>query len=229
MKLINTITWRYMPIGEAALLVECTPASPLANRYALSLAQTLDALALPGLYSAVPALSSLLIRFDPLLFSHTQIEARVRGVLERLAPSPAKPERIVTIPVIYGGADGPDLVEVAERLGLAPRALVAEHCAYMYRVMMIGFAPGFPYIGPLPEQLVLPRRATPRSAVPAGSVAIAAGLTGIYPARLPGGWHLIGRTSLRLFDPAASPPSTLAPGDGVRFTSLPEGLIHVHS
>jgi inhibitor of KinA len=91
--------------------------------------------------------------------------------------------------------------------------------------MMIGFAPGFPYIGPLPEQLVLPRRATPRAAVPAGSVAIAAGLTGIYPSRLPGGWHLIGRMPLRLFDPAASPPSTLAPGDGVRFEPQPTGLL----
>jgi KipI family sensor histidine kinase inhibitor len=225
----NAIIWRYMPMGEAALLAECTPASPLANRYALALAQALDALAVPKLYSAVPALSSLLIRFDPLLFSHTQIEAQVRSLLEGLVPAPATPERIVTVPVIYGGAAGPDLEEAAERLGLAPGALVAEHCAQMYRVMMIGFAPGFPYIGPLPDHLVLPRRATPRSAVPAGSVAIAAGLTGIYPARLPGGWHLIGRTTLRLFDPAASPPSTLAPGDGVRFTPLPEGLIPAHS
>jgi KipI family sensor histidine kinase inhibitor len=221
----NPVTWRYLSIGEAALLVECTPASPLANRYALALAAALDALALPGLYAAVPALSSLLIRFDPLLLAHSQIEAQLSGLLERLAPASATPERIVTVPVIYGGTAGPDLDEVAERLGLAPRALVAEHCAHIYRVMMIGFAPGFPYIGPLPEQLVLPRRATPRSAVPAGSVAIAAGLAGIYPARLPGGWHLIGRTPLRLFDPAASPPSTLAPGDGVRFTPLPEGVL----
>ncbi len=103
--------------------------------------------------------------------------------------------------MLYGGEAGPDLVEAAERLGLTPQALVAEHCAHIYRVMMIGFAPGYPYIGPLPDKLVLPRRATPRSAVPAGSVAIAVGLTGIYPTRLPGGWHLIGRTPLALFDP----------------------------
>jgi KipI family sensor histidine kinase inhibitor len=91
--------------------------------------------------------------------------------------------------------------------------------------MAIGFAPGFPYLGPLPELLRLPRRSTPRTRVPAGSVAIAADMTGIYPAVLPGGWHLIGRTPLRLFDPHASPPSLLAPGDGVQFEPLPDGIV----
>ena len=123
----------------------------------------------------------------------------------------------------YGGEDGPDLDEVAVRLGLAPREVVAIHCEAIHRVLMIGFAPGYPYLGGLPPQLHLPRRATPRKAVPAGSVAIAAGMTGIYPARLPGGWHLIGRTEQRLFDPQAERPCLLEPGDDVRFVALPAG------
>ncbi len=221
----NLITWRYLPMGEAALLIEGTPAQPLINRYVLALAQALDAQALPAVRSSVPAINSLLITFDPLLLSPTQLQEQVEVLLERLEPVPETPTRVVSIPVIYGNEAGPDLEEVAQSLGLTPSKVVAEHCAHVYRVMMIGFAPGFPYIGPLPADLDLPRRSTPRSAVPAGSVAIAAGLTGIYPARLPGGWHLIGQTTLRLFDPSASPPSTLAPGDGVRFVPLDEGVV----
>jgi KipI family sensor histidine kinase inhibitor len=221
----NLITWRYLPMGEAALLVEGTPTQPLINRYVLALAQALDAQALPAVRSSVPAINSLLITFDPLLLSPARLQEQVEVLLKRLEPVPEMPARVVSIPVIYGNEAGPDLQEVAQSLGLTPSKVVSEHCARVYRVMMIGFAPGFPYIGPLPADLDLPRRSTPRSAVPAGSVAIAAGLTGIYPARLPGGWHLIGQTTLRLFDPSASPPSTLAPGDGVRFVPLDEGVV----
>jgi inhibitor of KinA len=146
-------------------------------------------------------------------------------LLDDLEPAPAIPARVIDVPVTYGGAAGPDLDKVATALGLAPAELVAIHTAEVYRVMMIGFTPGFPYIGPLPDRLQVPRLTTPRAAVPAGSVAIAAGLTGIYPARLPGGWHLIGRTDLLLFDPAATPPATLEPGDGVRFVPLPTGVL----
>jgi KipI family sensor histidine kinase inhibitor len=109
---------------------------------------------------------------------------------------------------------------VAATLGLAPAEVVALLVAAPLRVMMIGFAPGYPYLGPLPAALQLPRRATPRQRVPAGSVAIAAGLAGIYPAALPGGWHLVGRTDARLFDPQADPPALLAPGDYVQFVAL---------
>lgn len=221
----NAIIWRFLPMGEAALLVEGQPALPLANRYALALAQALSARALPAVHALVPALNSLLVTFDPLLLSHAGLQEQISGLLTQIEPVPETPSRVLAIPVVYGGEAGPDLEAVARQLGLTPREVVAEHCAHTYRVMMIGFAPGFPYIGPLPDRLVLPRRATPRPAVPAGSVAIAAGLTGIYPTRLPGGWHLIGWTALRLFDPGADPPATLEPGAGVRFVPLPEGLM----
>jgi KipI family sensor histidine kinase inhibitor len=222
---MDRIIWRYRPMGEAALLVEGVPAEELTNRYVLALADQLDTLALAGVRSAVPAINSLLITFDPLELSHARLRDQIERALESLAPAPVIPARVVTIAVTYGGDVGEDLDEVAQLLGVEATTVVALHCAPIYRVMMIGFAPGFPYIGRLPDQLTVPRRATPRRAVPAGAVAIAAGLTGIYPARLPGGWNLIGRTALRLFDPLADPPALLRPGDGVQFVPLPDGVM----
>jgi KipI family sensor histidine kinase inhibitor len=217
-------TWRWLPFGEAALLLEASPATPLSNCLALALAAQLMAAPPPGLIAAVPAISSLLVTFDPLALSLDQLRALLAPQLEQLAPTPPQPARVVSLPVRYGGAEGPDLEDVALTLGLSPREVVALHCGQVYRVMMIGFAPGFPYLGPLPDALHLPRRATPRSAVPPGSVAIAAGLTGVYPTRLPGGWHLIGRTETAMFEPQVEPPALLSAGDGVRFVAASVGV-----
>lgn len=213
--------WRFSHMGEAAILAEAETADhPAANRIALGAAAALEAEGPPWLTAAVPAIASLLVCFEPLAMSHAAVEARLRALLS-VSGEAAAPGRVVEIAVRYGGAAGPDLEEVAQILGLTPAEVVALHTAEPLRVMMIGFAPGYPYIGPLPPALHLPRRATPRQAVPAGSVAIAAGLSGIYPARLPGGWHLIGRTEARLFDPATDPPALLAPGDLVQFVAIP--------
>ncbi len=219
------LTWRYVSLGEAALLAEAEAELVLANRYVLALTAALDATPLPGVSLCIPALTSLLLRFDPLQVSYTAVEQHVQALVAHLEPAPEIPARVVTVPVVYGGEAGLDLPEIACRLNLTPEQVVAKHCGQVYRVLMIGFAPGFPYIGPLPDVLALPRRSTPRTAVPAGSVAIAAGLTGIYPQRLPGGWHLLGRTALPLFNPTAVPPSALRAGDGVRFVPLPEGVV----
>jgi KipI family sensor histidine kinase inhibitor len=221
---MQPLSWSFHPFGEAGLLVEALPATPEANQAVQALARALDTLALMGVGSVVPAVHTLLIGFDPLAIDSGALERRVTTLIAGLGHATAAPRRVVEIAVRYGGADGPDLEEVAARVGLAPREVVAAHCAAPHCVLMIGFAPGYPYLGGLPPQLDLPRRATPRKAVPAGSVAIAAGMTGIYPARLPGGWHLIGRTEQRLFDPSADPPCLLEPGDGVRFLALPEGV-----
>lgn len=213
------LTWRISPMGDGALLAEAEgDDGGAANRAALAAAAALEADPPPGMIAAVPAIASLLLCFDPLAAAHAALEARLRAALAG-AVSRAPSGRQITIPVTYGGAGGPDLDDAARALGLTPAELVALHSAKPYPVMMIGFAPGFPYIGPLPPALALPRRATPRPAVPPGSVAIAAGLAGIYPARLPGGWHLIGHTAMRLFDPAADPPALLAPGDLVQFVA----------
>lgn len=220
----DTISWRFAPMGEAALLVEAWPVHPLTNRSVLALAALLEGLAWRGVQSLVPAINSLLIMFDPLEYDIEHLQGQVAELLHGLSPLPEVPERVITVPVRYGGSSGPDLEDVAAQLQISPREVVARHTAQIYRVMMIGFAPGFPYAGPLPDNLVLPRRATPRQAVPAGTVAIAAGLTGIYPVRLPGGWHLIGYTSLPLFDARHAAPSTLVAGDGVRFEALADGV-----
>jgi KipI family sensor histidine kinase inhibitor len=126
----------------------------------------------------------------------------------------------VEIPVCYGGECGPDIAAVAEHAGLLRDAVIARHTAAEYTVAMLGFAPGFPYLLGLDPSLQMPRRATPRTRVPAGSVAIGGAQTGIYPRELPGGWHLIGRTPLVLFDPQRELPCLLAPGDRVRFHAI---------
>jgi KipI family sensor histidine kinase inhibitor len=214
------MNWRFSHMGDAAIIAEAeTPDHEAANRAALAAAAALEAEGPPWLTAAVPAIGSLLVCFEPLAASYKAVEARLRALLAA-SERAAAPRRVVEIAVTYGGDAGPDLEATAGALGLAPAEVVALHTAAPLRVMMIGFAPGYPYIGPLPPALHLPRRATPRQAVPAGSVAIAAGLSGIYPARLPGGWHLIGRTAARLFDPAADPPALLAPGDLVQFVAI---------
>ena len=219
------LSWSFHPFGEAGLLVEALPAGPKANRAVQSLARALDGSALAGVGSVVPAVHTLLVGFDPLAIAGGELERRIQALIAGLDQAPAASPRVIEIAVRYGGEDGPDLEDVAAHLGLTQREVVAAHCAAPHYVLMIGFAPGYPYLRGLPPQLHLPRRATPRKAVPAGSVAIAAGMTGIYPARLPGGWHLIGRTEQRLFDPAAERPCLLDPGDGVRFVALPEGVM----
>lgn len=213
--------WRFLPLGEAALLIECAIDDvALANRNSLALAQRIEGERINAVRSIVPAINSVLVRFDPLQIDHIEIERHINDLLTSIQPALDLPNRVIEITVRYGGEHGPDLDEVARTLRLSAQEIIVEHTARAHRVMMIGFAPGFAYIGPLPQSLHIPRRATPRAAVPAGSVAIAAGMTGIYPSRLPGGWHLIGRTDVTLFNPGNNSPSLLQAGDGVRFVAI---------
>jgi len=173
-----------------------------------------------GILNLHPAFASLLIDFDPRRVSHQEMEALVR---ERMAAAPEAAggeTRTVEIPVSYGGGCGPDLESVAHHTGLTPARVVELHASASYLVYFLGFSPGFPYLGGLPVELATPRLAAPRKRVPAGSVAIGGSQTGIYPMESPGGWQIIGRTELRLFDPGADPPALLRMGDRVRFTPL---------
>ena len=196
------------PFGDAALLVELESADQ-----AQALAASLRGDPPSGLIAAVPGLASLLVELDPLSadaeWVTSFIERRI-GSLEPIASS----GRLHTIPVTY---DGADLGSVAELTGLAPSEVVARHSSTELRVLFCGFAPGFAYLGDLPSQLRVDRLATPRTRTPAGSVAIAGSMSGIYPADLPGGWRVIGRTEVPLFDPHRDPPALLLPGDRVRF------------
>jgi KipI family sensor histidine kinase inhibitor len=219
-------TPRIMPFGEAAFLVVLGEriSVPLNRRtHALDAAVRTGLPASDGWGTPVPAYASLLVPYDPERLDPATARDRLEAVVAAAGRHPLGPERggrLVEIPVRYGGPDGPDLAEVAERLGMDTRAVVRAHAGRTYRVYLLGFVPGFAYLGMLSPRLVLPRRPTPRPAVPPGSVGIAASQTAVYPVATPGGWHLIGRTDLPLWDPAADPPAGLAPGDRVRFVSI---------
>ena len=171
----------------------------------------------------VPAYASVGVFFDPLLIEADALEMWLRTTLDTLPAATKKAAastRTVDIPVAYGGEAGPDLESAAAELGLTPTELAKRHASGEYTVAMIGFAPGFPYLLGLDPALALPRLATPRTSVPAGSVGIGGTQTGIYPRESPGGWRLIGRTPLMLFDPSRDQPALLAPGDRVRFVAM---------
>ena len=203
------------PFGEQALLVETD-----GWQVAQALAASLAANPLEGVEGAVPALESVLVELDD---SAVERVGEIRAALaRRLDQVPARPAtgRIREVPIVYGGDHGPDLGPAAAAVGLRPEELAARHAAAEARVMFCGFAPGFAYLGELPAPLHVPRLATPRTRTPAGSVAIAGAMTGIYPLDLPGGWQVIGRTPLTVFDSSRQPPAYLVPGDVVRWRPM---------
>ena len=209
-------------IGDAALLVKLgTDPDPRLTERAHRLADAIDAARTetPAIGSPVPAHASVLVPFDPL----GAAAADVRRVVDRLLAAPprsadaARDEPAIEIPVRYGAADGPDLEPVAAAIGMSAADVVELHAGATFRVLFLGFAPGFAYLGGLPPALRTARRSTPRERVPAGSVAIAGDHSAVYPLSMPGGWNLIGRTDASLFDPRRDPPTPLAPGRIVRF------------
>jgi KipI family sensor histidine kinase inhibitor len=203
------------PFGEAALLVETGDAER-----AQALAAALRREPVAGMTGAVAGARSVLVELEP--GSATEVAAALGPRMARVGSDiPAGRRRV--IPVVYGGEWGPDLPDVAALSGLSEEALVEHHVSAELRVLFSGFAPGFAYLGHLPEPLRVPRLDTPRTSTPAGSVAVAGSMSGIYPAALPGGWRVIGRTPVTLFDPHRDPPAYLAPGDVVRFEPIEAG------
>ncbi|TVT39037.1 5-oxoprolinase subunit PxpB [Hymenobacter setariae] len=225
---------QFFPLGDAAVVVQFGESISLATHLAIqSLNDYLGQQPFAGLRECVPAFTTLTVYYDPWLVSeqgHYLPYERVCAVLQqRLLSAPPAPIVIyhtVEIPVCYGGDLGPDLAAVAQYTGLMPAEVIARHSAPEYLVYMLGFAPGFPYLGRLDARLATPRRAEPRTLVPAGAVGIAGAQTGIYSLPTPGGWQLIGRTPLRLFDPAANPPTLLRAGQHLRFVPISETEFH---
>lgn len=221
---------RLEALGDCALLISFGERiDPALNALALAAAAALRAADLPGVRDIAPAYASVCVQYDPAAWfdsaraelPHARIASRIGEIVHNLPPPGGTPAAMpIEIPVRYGGDFGPDLEDLARHAGLSAEEVVARHCAVEYHVAMLGFAPGFPYLLGLDPALNAPRRATPRVRVPAGSVAIGGAQTGIYPRELPGGWLLIGRTPLRLFDAQRSPPALLAPGQRLRFRAL---------
>jgi KipI family sensor histidine kinase inhibitor len=203
---------RIQPLGDTAVLVELgSKVDTALNSRALALAAALRARR--GVKEAQAGYASVLAHYDPEQVTYRALEGAIGRLLKNRPPALVL-GRLHRIPVMY---DGPDLADVAAAVGLSPERVIELHTRPIYRVFMIGFCPGWSYLGPLPEGLRLPRRSVPRTAVLAGSVAIAGDQTGVYPLVTPGGWHLIGKTRLPVFLPDSYPPALLRPGDRVKF------------
>ena len=211
---------RINPLGDGAFLVELGEVFDLTlNDRVHQLAHTIEQF--PGVVAVVPGYASLLVEYElPLLPSQALLLSIESAIRKEQALTPKDPSHIIEIPTHYGGEFGPDLEFVAHHDNLTTRQVIEFHTLTTYQVFMIGFAPGFPYLGILPEEIAAPRLETPRKSVPAGSVGIAGRQTGIYPRNSPGGWRLIGRTDVKLFDALQDPPILLSPGDQVRFVAV---------
>ena len=211
-------------VSEACLRVAFgTDVSPATQARVHAAVREASSGAVPGLVEAVPAYASVLLVFDPAHLEPGAAEARVREALERAATPAAAPARTVEVPTCYEGSCAPDLDDVARHAGLSRRDTVRLHASATYVVGFLGFSPGFPYLHGLPERLAMPRLARPRPRVAAGSVAIAGRQAGVYPQATPGGWRIVGRTRLALFDARREPPALLAAGDVVQFVPIAHG------
>jgi len=215
-------------VGDSALAVEFgDKIDEEINLQVRALAQVLAEEEIQGLGETVITYRSLLVHYDPWQWNYADLSSIVRERIKKTRHLPTVDSRLVEIPTLYGGVFGPDLETVAKYNALTVEEVIQFHSGVEYPVYMLGFTPGFPYLGGVPAAIATPRLETPRASVPAGSVGIAGQQTGIYPIESPGGWQIIGRTPLRLFDPHRIPPTLLAPGDRVRFVPIaPEELAH---
>jgi KipI family sensor histidine kinase inhibitor len=215
---------RFLPAGDAGLVVEFGNAiDPALNAQVRALAHLLAPARVPGILEVVPTYRSLGVEYDPTRLDFSALTAEARALLDRLSTAALPPSRRIELPTLYGGEFGPDLPSVCEHTGLSEAEVIRLHSSTDYPVYMIGFTAGFAYLGGLPERLHTPRLTSPRTRVPKGSVGIGGAQTGAYSAETPGGWRLIGRTPVPLFDPLQDPPTPMLPGDRVRFVPIDAG------
>jgi KipI family sensor histidine kinase inhibitor len=213
----------YRIMGDRALLVELGDGiCPLINEKVRELFLAIERHKIEGIQELVPAYRSLLITYDPLKITLPVLKKSINHIKETMDQAKIPAPKMFKVPVVYGGEYGPDLEWVARYHKITPEEAIRLHTASTYQVYMIGFTPGFAYMGELPDNIATPRKETPRTAVPRGSVGIAQSQTGVYPVESPGGWQIIGRTPLELFDPIKWPPTPLEMGDLVKFFPIKE-------
>lgn len=214
---------RFLRAGDLALLVEFgNQIDPEINQKVRKVSIALEKFPIEGITETVPTYRSLLVFYDPAKIPFKRLQQEIRRIEGKLEEIPIPPPETIEIPVLYGGEYGPDLDFVAQHNKLTPEEVVEIHTSGTYLIYMLGFTPGFPFLGGLSERLFTPRLKTPRTAVPAGSVGIANNQTGIYPIESPGGWQLIGRTPVKLYDPGRKNPILLKAGNYLRFKRITE-------
>ncbi len=213
----------FLIMADRAVLVELgDDISPQINQKVRELYIGTKGQRIKGIKDLVPSYRSLMVVYDPLIISLNSLESQMNAIWNALDDSRRPDPRTVEIPVVYGDKYGPDLEWIADYHKMTPQDVIRLHTQPTYQVYMIGFMPGYPYMGKVPDELVTPRRKTPRTHVHRGSVGIAQKMTGIYPVDSPGGWQIIGRTPVHLFDPQGKPPSFLEMGDRVKFFVISE-------
>ena len=211
----------FFPAGDMAIVVELGDAiSPQINRKVRSLTDALEQGGIPGVFDFLPTYRSVLVYYDPLQISSSDVQEGIERLLEITEEADTCERHIVHLPTLYGGEMGADIEFVAQHTGINKQELISIHSGNDYLVYMMGFSPGFAYLGGLDERLATPRLQSPRTEIPAGAVGIAETQTGVYPMASPGGWQLIGRTPLKLFDLKRERPVLLSAGDYVRFVPL---------
>jgi inhibitor of KinA len=212
---------QYLLAGDKSLVVEFgNEISEVVNSKVRNLYVALNKYKVAGIEEITPTYRSLLIQYNPLVINLNTLQTKLMELENNLDKVEIPKPRIIEIPTLYGGEYGPDLNFVAEHNGITSEDVIKTHCSVDYLIYMLGFTPGFPYLGGMSEKIAAPRLSVPRAKIPAGSVGIAGKQTGIYPIESPGGWQLIGRTPLKLYDPKRKPPILLQAGDYIRFVPI---------
>ncbi|MFD1032771.1 5-oxoprolinase subunit PxpB [Metaplanococcus flavidus] len=215
--------YSFSPLGDQAIVIEVgTAINEYTQKNILAMSSFLEGNAPQWMTEYIPAFTTISVVYNPLQVTFGEAKTELASLLKTASKITPPPSRKIEIPVCYGGEYGPDLEFVAQHNGLSTEEVIAIHTGADYTVHMIGFAPGFPYIGGMPEKIAAPRKDSPRVSIPERSVGIAGSQTGIYPISTPGGWQLIGRTPLRLFLPENDIPSLLRAGDKITFHQVSE-------
>lgn len=222
---MKTTDYTIKPLGDRAITIQFEPCiSETINQHVMHLREAIEAYAVTervqGILATVPTYASLTVQYDPISLSYEALISYVAEVCEQIVDEKHHTVTVTHIPVCYGGDFGPDLETVATIHHMSIDEVVKRHTKETYRIYMLGFTPGFPYLGGLDEAIATPRLKTPRTKIPAGSVGIAGGQTGIYPVASPGGWQLIGQTPVKLFDPDLKEPFLLKAGHYLKFEAI---------